>query len=314
MQPLCAGPLVRQSVCRGVATLAINRPEVSNSLNEATLKQLHRMFFQCANDSQVHRIVIGGTGKTFTVGADVAFLCEKLAENNLEAIFHCVESAQKLFHDIDHCQKPVIARVHGAALGGGLELALACDGIVASPQATLAFPETGLGIFPSGGGTQRTPRKIGLGLTKWLIFTGRFLSPQQAYEIGLVDQVVPREQLDTTVTAFSAQDLAVPSNNRPLFYMDLEKFFVSHCIHDLLTGTADPGDNGQLVRALRDIGRKAPLALHTAETLIEASINLTIKQGVQLELDHLLDIYRTQDASIGLASLHSKLPPVFRGY
>src|SRR5205807_9943474 len=96
---------------------------------------------------------------------------------------------QALLLTIENCPKPVVARVHGLALGGGVELALACDYIVATPTATLGFPETGIGIFPGLGGTQRTARRIGPGLTKWLVFTGQIITAAEALAIGLIDAV-----------------------------------------------------------------------------------------------------------------------------
>ncbi len=218
--------LVKHEVRDGVAHLTVNRPDAMNALNEKIVEQLHRAFREAADDDAVRGIVIGGAGKAFIAGADIRFFVRNIDQGNLDRIVNFSQAGHDLLYDIDNCPKPVVARLHGLALGGGLELALACDAIVATPKATLAFPETGIGIYPGLGGTQRTPRRIGLGLSKWLIFTGQMLGAADAAAIGLVDRVVPVESLDATVRAVALGEAAAAEKvDRPAKFDALEGFF-----------------------------------------------------------------------------------------
>ena len=152
-------------------------------------------------------------------------------------------AARRCCARIETCPKPVIARLHGLALGGGVELALACHAIVATPKASLAFPETGIGIYPGLGGTQRTTRRVGTGLAKWLVLTGQTLGAEEALAIGLVDEVVPHDKLDAAI----AEAIAAPDSSEPfraphcLFptaYRPIADFFERHGVDELLRGSA----------------------------------------------------------------------------
>ena len=134
-----------------------------NALNEAVVAQLQEAFHAAAGRSAVKGIVIAGSGKAFVAGADIRFFVRNIEAGTIDAIARVHEAGQALLREIETCPKPVIARLHGLALGGGVELALACHAIVATPKASLAFPETGIGIYPGLGGTQRTPRRVGTG-------------------------------------------------------------------------------------------------------------------------------------------------------
>ena len=153
--------VVRSELREGIAWLTINRPDAMNALNEAVVGQLHEAFRAAAADPAVQGVVIGGAGKAFVAGADIRFFVRNIDSGDVDRILQFSEAGHALLNEIDNCKKPVIARLHGLALGGGLELALACSQIVAAPEAVLAFPETGIGIFPGLGGTQRTLRRIG---------------------------------------------------------------------------------------------------------------------------------------------------------
>ena len=173
--------LVRSQVADGIATLTINRPDAMNALNEAVFAQLEAGFHSAAADSAVRGIVIAGSGKAFVAGADIRYFVRHIEAGTIDAIAEFTRRGQALLRAIETCAKPVVARVHGMALGGGVELALACHAIVATPKASLAFPETGIGIYPGLGGTQRTPRRIGTGLAKWLVLSGQTLGAEEAH-------------------------------------------------------------------------------------------------------------------------------------
>jgi enoyl-CoA hydratase/3-hydroxyacyl-CoA dehydrogenase len=210
---------------------------------------------------------------------------------------------------IDQCTKPVVARMHGLALGGGLELALACDRIVATPKAALAFPETGIGIYPGLGGTQRAPRRVGPGLAKWLIYTGQMLSAEEAKAIGLVDAVVPFEELDAAVV----EAMRAGKAERPALsakHAALEAFFAGHAVDELLAGAS--ADDEPVAKASARVKQKAPIALRLAERLIDLSGSRPLEDGLAEELRHLVEIFSTEDAKAGLSSI-GKRPPVFAG-
>lgn len=171
-----SSPLVDVQIADGIARLNVNRPQAMNALNPAVVFQLHQAFRQAIAAEEVRGVALGGVGKAFVGGADVGFFLRNLAAGDIDRIVQFTVAGHALLDEIDISAKPVVACVHGLAVGGGLELALACDRILVGPGATLGLPETGLGIYPGLGGTQRLPRRIGAGLAKWLIYTGKTLS------------------------------------------------------------------------------------------------------------------------------------------
>jgi enoyl-CoA hydratase / 3-hydroxyacyl-CoA dehydrogenase len=306
--------LVRSDIADGVATLTINRPDAMNALNEAVVSQLEEAFHQAAADPLVKGIVIAGSGKAFVAGADIRFFVRHIEAGTIDAIAQFTKRGQALLRAFETCPKPVIARLHGLALGGGVELALACHAIVATPKASLAFPETGIGIYPGLGGTQRTTRRVGPGLAKWLVFTGQTLGAEEALAIGLVDMVVPHEKLDGAISELIAAGPStvrrlqpVPETHRPI-----ADFFDSHGVDDLLGGLDTTPDDARLAKAVTRIGSKAPVALRLAAGLIDRGADLPIDDGLALELAHLHEIFSTKDAYEGLSTL-GKRPPVFVG-
>jgi enoyl-CoA hydratase/3-hydroxyacyl-CoA dehydrogenase len=195
-----------------------------------------------------------------------------------------------------------------------VELALACDHIVATPAASLAFPETGIGIYPGLGGTQRTPRRIGGGLARWLVFTGQTVGAEEALAIGLVDRVVPHAQLDAAVAAAIAEG-AAGQRKRPASsakHAKIEAFFAANDADALREGKADPGDDGDLAKAMKRVAGKAPIALRLAQKLIDEGSRVSLAEGLAMELSHLQEIFETRDAYEGLSTLGKKAP-VFEG-
>jgi len=182
---------VKLEVRDGVATITMNRPEAMNALNDKVLRELKAAIAQVRDDPAVRAVIITGEGPAFVAGADIrTMLGAELDEIRRFTLF-----GQGVLNDIERLEKPVIAAINGFALGGGLELALACDIRLASTEARMGFPEVGLGIFPGLGGTQRTPRLIGKGLACELIFTGDHVGAEEAARMGLVNRVLPPQQL-----------------------------------------------------------------------------------------------------------------------
>jgi len=175
-----------------VGIVKMNRPEALNALNTETLlelsKAMHNLSFENEN---VRVIILTGEGKAFVAGADIAEMKDLLPLQAREFS----QLGQRVFHFIATQEKPVIAAVNGFALGGGCELALACDIRIASDKAKLGQPEVNLGVIPGFAGTQRLSRLVGVSKAKEMIFTGDTIDAQTALSIGLVNQVVPADQL-----------------------------------------------------------------------------------------------------------------------
>lgn len=175
-----------------VATITINRPKAMNALNTEVLNELAHAATKLGADREVHVIIITGSGdKAFVAGADI----KEMKDLDMVAFRKFVANGQNALYVLDTLEKPIIAQVNGFALGGGCELALACDFRVASDNARFGFPEVGLGIFPGFGGTQRAPRFIGRGMASELIFMGGMIKADEALRIGLVNHVFPAEKL-----------------------------------------------------------------------------------------------------------------------
>lgn len=181
---------LRLDLSESIATLTVDRPSVKNALNLETVNELHRALDELAADADAGVLVITGAGETsFVSGADINDIRARTRDDGLAAI------NSSLFAKLDRFPKPVIAAINGYALGGGCELALACDIRVAADSAKFGQPELGLGIIPGAGATQRLPRIVGLGWAKHLVLTGEIIDAKQALEIGLVSAIMPASQL-----------------------------------------------------------------------------------------------------------------------
>ncbi|MFZ7103979.1 MAG: enoyl-CoA hydratase-related protein [Peptococcaceae bacterium] len=175
-----------------IAIVTINRPKVLNALNKETLLEIKEAFTGLAQDMEVKSIILTGSGeKAFVAGADISYM------QPLQAMdaFEFGKMGQEAFMAIEGSPKPVIAAVNGFALGGGNEIAMACDLRIAAENAKFGQPEISLGIIPGFAGTQRLPRLIGKTKAKELIYTGDMIDAQEAYRIGLVNKVVPLAEL-----------------------------------------------------------------------------------------------------------------------
>jgi enoyl-CoA hydratase len=175
----------------GIATVTLNRPEALNALNTETFHELDRAFHELNEDNEVKVIILTGEGKAFVAGADIAEMKDFGAKEATEFS----ELGQRIFRYIETMDKPVIAAVNGYALGGGCETAMACDFRIASERALLGQPEVKLGLIPGFAGTQRLPRLVGLGRAKEMLFTGDPVGAEDALRMGLVNRVVPHEEL-----------------------------------------------------------------------------------------------------------------------
>ena len=175
-----------------LAIVTINRPKALNALNSATLRDLDTVLEDLENDGNIYAVILTGAGeKSFVAGADIS----EMKDLNEEQGRQFGELGNKVFLRLENLNKPVIAAIQGFALGGGCEISMACDIRIASEKALFGQPETGLGITPGFGGTQRLPRIVGLGKAKELIYTAKNIKADEALSIGLVNKVVPLENL-----------------------------------------------------------------------------------------------------------------------
>jgi enoyl-CoA hydratase len=172
-----------------VARLTINRPDKKNALNLALVRRLGRALEDLREDAAIRCVIITGSAGTFVAGADIAELRERRAAESLAGI------NSSLFRLIEEFPWPVIAAIEGFALGGGMELAMACDIRIAAETARFGQPELNLGILPAAGGMHRLPALVGMGVAKDLVLTGRIVDAPEALRIGLVSRVVPAESL-----------------------------------------------------------------------------------------------------------------------
>ncbi len=173
----------------GIALITLNRPEVRNAIDLATVDDLHWALDVLGSFDRTRALILTGAGPTFASGADIRELLKRRAADALRGI------NSGLFRQLEQFPVPTIAAVNGHALGGGCELALACDLRIAGQSARFGQPESGLGIIPAAGAADRLPRIIGLGRAREMIFTGRILDAEEALLIGLVNKVVPDDRL-----------------------------------------------------------------------------------------------------------------------
>ena len=176
----------------GIALVTLNRPKALNALNQATLEELGKMADMVAQDSSVKVVILTGSGdKAFVAGADITQMqpMSAIEGRNFGKL------GQAVFSKIENLPQPVIGAINGFALGGGCELAMACDIRIASEKAKFGQPEVTLGITPGFAGTQRLSRLVGKGRAKELLYTGDMIDAQEAYRIGLANKVVSAEEL-----------------------------------------------------------------------------------------------------------------------
>ncbi len=179
--------MIRCEVADGVAEIVLDRPDVLNAMNDPMRRELTECFTALALDDAARVIVIAGAGeRAFSAGADIREFVEPLVPVRFRERRRRLDFRQAM----DRCPQPIIAAIRGYALGGGLELALACDLRIAGSDATLGLTEINLAIIPGGGGTQRLPRLVGRGKALELILTGARLDAAEALRIGLVERVV----------------------------------------------------------------------------------------------------------------------------
>ena len=302
-------------VKNGIAYVTLNRPEAMNALNETVVAQLDRRFAEAEANAGVKAIVFQGAGKAFVAGADIRYFVEKIKAGRIPDIVAFTRKGHELLLRIEESKKLTIALLDGLSLGGGSELALACQAIVATPAGSMAFPETGIGIFPGLGGMLRMARHVGPALAKYFAFTGAFISAADALALGIVTKLVESAGVDAAI-----QSLAVAGKPDKYRTRDIpEKFkafaalFGPGSVATLLSGKIPAGANAELAgKVVKTLGYKAPLALRIADEIVDQQAPLPMRAAVEIELGRLQDIFSTADALEGLSSAGRRRPE-FKG-
>ncbi len=261
------------------------------------MKQLHLKFTEAENDSTVENIILTGSGKAFVAGADIKFFVKNIKADSIDKIEEFTKYGQQVLNQIDISDKKVVVILNGMALGGGMELALCADVLLAVPKSMIAFPETGIGIYPGLGGTQRTRERIGEGLAKYIVYTGKMLSSKAALSMGLIDGIISPFQMYDMLEG--REDL--PSKSEQNLTDDLkaiEKFFSEKSVTEILTNN---NEDEFVVKMRKTLSFKAPIALILAEKLI------TQAKGPESELAELRTIFSTEDALLGLTSIGKRV-------
>ena len=232
----------------GVVVLRIDRPPL-NALSRAVLDEIARVARELAADAEVKAVVVVGGAKAFAAGADISEFGGQAKARDVAKGFRAA------FDAVAAIPRPVIAAINGVALGGGLELALACDLRIAADNARVGQPEILLGLIPGAGATQRLPRLVGPARAKELIWSGRHVKADEAVAMGLVDRVVPAAELQDAALAWAGSFAAGPV-----------------------------------------------VAFGLAKRAVDAGLDLPLEQGLDLEADAFVEVFGTEDATIGVRS------------
>ena len=299
-----------------IAKIVFNRPEAMNAINEEVISQLDKRFTAVDKNPDVKAIVLEGAGKAFVAGADIQYFIRKIEQNKIDDICKFTRYGHSVLNKIDDSEKPVIAKLDGLALGGGAEIALTADTIIASERGSIGFPETGIGIYPGLGGTQRTTQYVGKELAKYLIFTGKILDAKTAATIGLVEYVFPPDEIDSKISELVNSGKITKKTIRkqiqlPENFEKIKSYFSDNNIQTLFSGEGDLNELGQKIS--KTISYKAPVAIKLANQIIDEGSRLDLKKGLELELSHLAEIFSTEDALEGLNSVIKRQRPAFKG-
>jgi enoyl-CoA hydratase/3-hydroxyacyl-CoA dehydrogenase len=306
---------VASELSDGIATITINRPDALNALSPKLVSEFASVFDAAAANSEVNAIILRGAGKAFVAGADLKFFKDNMDRGNLGDIIEFTRKGQELFQRIDDCSKRVVVLLDGLSLGGGSELALCADVIIATNRGSMGFPETGLGIYPGLGGTQRSARRAGVAATLWLVMSGQVLGAKQALEFGLVDLVVAREEAQQAARDAALAD-SPPRAQRNAAHPQVawvDTHFGADQINCWLDGSNQGSEDPVVAKLAKKIGFKAPIALRVGAELVAASARMSVAEGVAEELRRLPEVFESKDAYEGICSVLEGRRPSFTG-
>ncbi len=296
----------------GIATITINRPEAMNALNEVVVEQLTQAVQVANANDTVSTIVLDGAGKAFVAGADVKFFVDKIRSDSIPDIEVFTENGHVLLSALEDSTKTTVALTTGLALGGGLELALACDFRIGTRRTQFRFPETSIGIYPALGGTQRPARIAGREIGRWAVLAGNFMNAQTATDVGLVTHLVDVNDVNATIQTIHSTGKpankypGTPSNGSSPVVQFAKKFYADENMETLLSGGCPEGFDAEdktVARQLKSLKFTAPIGLAMASARIDATGTTTLSKGLEMELEGLNQIFSTEDALEGLSAL-----------
>ena len=296
----------------GIATITINRPEAMNALNEIVVEQLTQAVQAANANDTVSTIVLDGAGKAFVAGADVKFFVDKIRSDSIPDIEVFTENGHVLLSALEDSTKTTVALTTGLALGGGLELALACDFRIGTRRTQFRFPETSIGIYPALGGTQRPARIAGREIGRWAVLAGNFMNAQTATDVGLVTHLVDVNDVNATIESIHSTGKpankypGTPSNESSPVVQFAKKFYADENMETLLSGGCPEGFDAEdktVARQLKSLKFTAPIGLAMASARIDATGTMTLSKGLEMELEGLNQIFSTEDALEGLSAL-----------
>tara|TARA_Y100001934_G_scaffold15234_2_gene18450 strand:+ start:644 stop:2704 length:2061 start_codon:yes stop_codon:yes gene_type:complete len=310
------------SVNDGIATVRINRPEAMNALNVTVVSQLGEKLDELNARDDVTTIVLEGAGKAFVAGADVKFFVDKIRADSIRDIYDFTANGHVVLNKLENSPKTTIALTTGLALGGGLELALACDYRVGTRRSQFRFPETSIGIYPGLGGTQRTPRICGTECARYAVLAGNFLDAFSAKALGLLTHLVEPSVVEAVVHQIASQGKpnekypSAPAESDHPLVVFATSFYSDGNMSSLLAGSVPDGfdaDDKMVSRQLKSLSRTAPIALSMASDLLDAAAGTDLISGLESELEGLDNIFNTADALEGLSALIEGRRPEYSG-
>lgn len=307
----------------GVATVRLNRPEAMNALNETLVAQLGAALDELNAREDVSTIILEGAGKAFVAGADVKFFVDKIRADAISDIYDFTAFGHEVLGKLENSDKITIALTTGLALGGGLELALACDYRIGTRRTQFRFPETSIGIYPGLGGTQRTPRICGIEAARFAILAGNFLDADSAAALGLLTHLV--EVSDVASTVDELVESGKPTDKYPAAPADSTHptaafalaFYSNENMATLAAGECPEGFDAadkMVSRQLKSLSRTAPIALALASELLDGAVETgdDLDAGLALELAGLTELFGTADALEGLSALIESRRPTYQ--
>jgi enoyl-CoA hydratase/3-hydroxyacyl-CoA dehydrogenase len=302
---------VELEVKEDIAYITINRPEAMNALNETVVNQLEKKFDEAESNDAVKAIAIAGAGKAFIAGADIKFFIENMENKTLDRTVEFTRKGHELLRRFETSAKPTIAVVDGLSLGGGSELALACQYIVATEAGSFGFPETGIGIYPGLGGMIRMERLVGKDLAKYYVFTGKSINAEKALKMGMITELTTIDKLEETIRKVAAQekqDKYQGKNVEDGFENEMA-IFAGDNLDKIMNGVVPDGIDADFANTtIKIISKKAPLALIVANELMEAQSKVSIDEAITMELGRLIEMFTTEDAWTGLTAPPGKAP------
>ena len=311
---------VDSNVSDGIATITINRPEAMNALNVLVIGQLTEAVAAANADDTVHTIVLDGAGKAFVAGADVKFFVDKIRADAIPDIYDFTADGHDLLNMLENSSKTTVALTTGLALGGGLELALACDYRIGTRRTQFRFPETSIGIYPGLGGSQRPARICGIPAARWAVLAGNFMDANTAADLGLVTHLVDVAAVDECINTLATEGKPAvkypgePANPSSPVATFATSFFTDENMPVLMNGECPDGFDQEekiVARQIKSLSFTAPIGLQMASDLIDATAKTDLQAGLQLELDGLNTIFATKDALEGLSALIENRRPTY---